>query len=112
MYAIYRTLNFDKEITKQLSLKEQKEVEEFEKKHLKENPYVGDPLGYRFFREKRVGVKRIYYLIYDDLQAVLMVGVSDKKMQQETIAEIRNHLDYYHEVIKEAIKLHGEFDHV
>ena len=55
---------------------------------LKENPYVGDSIRHRFFREKRIREKRIYYLIYDDLSAVLIVAFGGKKAQQETIDRI------------------------
>ena len=34
---------------------------------------------------------------------LLMVGVSDKKTQQETIDDIKSRLKEYYEVIKEAI---------
>lgn len=109
MYAVFRTRKFDRELDKEFSWREMEEVSNIEKKQLKENPYVGDPLGYPFFREKKIGGKRIYYLIYEELKAVLMVAVSDKKTQQETINEIKFHLRDYYEVIREAIKQHGEF---
>lgn len=112
MYAIYRTNTFDKEYLKYLSKEQQKEVENFEKKQLIENPYVGDHLGYPFLREKKLSGKRVYYLIYDDLKAVLMVKISDKKTQQETINHIKIMLEEYSEIIKKAIKLHDEDDHV
>ena len=112
MYAIYRTKRFDKEFSKELSSEEQKEVETIEKKQLVENPYVGDTLHYRFFREKKVGGKRIYFWIYDDLQAVLMVGVSDKKAQQETIDTIKAMLEEYYQLIREIIRQHDEDGHV
>ena len=72
---------------------------------------MGDSLGYRFFREKRVGGKRVYYLVYEDLKAVLMVAISDKKTQQETIDEIKSRLQDYYIVIQEALRQHGESDH-
>ncbi len=109
MYAVFRTEKFDKELAKQLSKEEQRQVENFEKKQLVENPYVGDPLGYKFFREKKVGGKRVYFLVYDDIKAILMVAVSDKKAQQETIDELKGRLEDYYEVVKEAIKQHGEY---
>ena len=62
---------------------------------LKENPYVGDQIRYRHFREKRLREKRIYYLAYDDLKAVLIVAISDKKAQQETINQIVKYFDEY-----------------
>ncbi|MBS3133025.1 hypothetical protein J4470_02765 [Candidatus Woesearchaeota archaeon] len=111
MYAVFRTEKFDKELIKQFSKEEQRRVENFEKKQLAENPHVGDPLGHMFFREKKVGGKRVYFLIYDDVRAVLMVAVSDKKAQQETIDEIKGRLEDYHEIVKESIKQHGEYGH-
>ena len=111
MYAVYGTQKFDKEFSKQLSPKEQREVKKFEKEKLTENPYSGDPLGYAFFREKKLGGKRVYFLVYDDIKAVLMVGISDKKTQQETIEGIKARLSDYYKVIKESIKQHGESGH-
>ncbi len=104
MYKIFCTARFDKEFFKQLSQEEQKEVENFEKKQLTDNPYVGDPLGYKFFREKKVGGKRVYYLVYDDLEAVLMVAISGKKTQQETIDEVKENLEEYYEATKETVR--------
>ncbi len=86
IYAVYTTESFDEEFD---------ELSEFDKNiiskifvQLKENPYVGDQIRYRFFREKRIREKRIYYLVYDDLSAVLIVALGGKKAQQETIDEI------------------------
>ena len=104
MYAVFRTNKFDKEFSKRFSTEEQKEVENFERKQLTANPAVGDPLGYLFFREKKVGGKRVYYLIYDDLHAVLIVGISDKKTQQETINEVIRYLPEFKEYITKLLK--------
>ena len=107
MYKIFHTIKFEKELAKQLSKEEQQEVWRFEVMQISLNPYVGDPLSYRFFREKKVGGKRIYFLIYDSLMAVLMVGISNKKTQHETIIEIKAKLDDYYVVVKDAIKEHA-----
>ena len=112
MYSIFHTRKFDRELDKDFSHAEREEVGNIERKQLKENPYVGDPLGFQFFRKKKIGGKRVYYLIYEDLKAVLMIAVSDKKTQQATINEIRSHLKEYYEVVKEAIKQHDEYGHV
>lgn len=72
---------------------------------LKQNPYVGKPLSYPFLREKRVDDKRIYYLVYEDLGAVLLVSVSDKKMQQQTIDEIKMSFNILRGELER--KLHG-----
>ena len=62
---------------------------------LKENPYVGDSIRYKFFREKRIKEKRIYYLVYDDLNIVLVVAIGGKKSQKETIDKIANYFNEY-----------------
>lgn len=104
MYIILHTEPFDKELSKYFSPEEQRQVEHFEKRQLINNPYVGDPLCYKFFREKKVGGKRVYFLIYDDLNVVLMVLTSDKKTQQEKINEIKLHLEDYYFLVKETIR--------
>ncbi|MFH1774295.1 MAG: hypothetical protein ABH874_04980 [Methanobacteriota archaeon] len=101
MYKVYRTETFDRQVRK-LSKEEQKQVERIEHQ-LKINPFVGKPLGYVFFREKRIREKRIYYLIYVDLGVVLLVGLSDKKTQHATINEIQNKLPEYYEAVKKAL---------
>ncbi len=70
---------------------------------LKESPLVGKPLGYPFFREKKFGKYRVYYLVYEDIDTVLLITVSDKKAQQETIDRIKKDLDFYKEIIKKNI---------
>ncbi len=109
MYAIFHTAKFDRELNKEFSKVEIEEVETLETKQLINNPYVGDPINYRFFREKKLKGKRVYFLVYDDLKVVLMVAVSNKKTQQATIDEIKNHLEEYYGVIKDAIKRHDEY---
>ncbi len=63
------------------------------------NPYVGDPIRVPWLREKKYGKYRIYYLIYDDLQCVYLVGISGKKNQQRIINTIWFLLDHYKEQI-------------
>lgn len=85
-YAVYTTDSFEKEI-KKLSESDRTRIQKI-CLQLKENPYVGDQIRYRFFREKRIREKRIYFLVYDDLSAVLLVAFGGKKAQEETIEEI------------------------
>jgi len=101
-FAVYRTNTFEKEFYKS-SKKEQEEIEKFEKK-LIDNPFLGKPLGHKFFREKRLNNKRIYFLIYESLVIVPMVGMSDKKAQQATIDKIKNSLDDFYELMKKELK--------
>ena len=86
IYAVYSTPSFDKE-TEKLSQTD-KEIIQKIFLQLKENPYVGEQIRYRFFREKRIREKRLYFLVYGDLKAVLVVAFGGKKAQEETIDEI------------------------
>lgn len=104
-YAVYITESFEREINKLPGYNQ-----EIIKKiflQLKDNPYVGDQIRYKFFREKRIKEKRIYYLVYDDLMLVLIVALSDKKAQEETIDKI---VGYFKEYRKYAEKLSNSSD--
>ena len=64
MFRIFTTGEFDLDYDGlDNSIKEQIDKE---LKQLENNPYVGKPLGYKFFREKRVKNYRFYYLIYEE----------------------------------------------
>ena len=72
-------------------------------KELKQNYNTGRPLGYPFFREKKMGKYRLYFLIYEDVDTVLLVTISDKKTQQDIIDTIKSQLDYYKELIRKNL---------
>ena len=101
-YAVYTTESFEKE-TKKLSQFDKERIQKIFLQ-LKENPYVGDQIRFRFLREKRIDEKRIYYLIYDNLMAVLAVAFGGKKAQQETIDEIIKTLPEFKRYIEEKLK--------
>lgn len=101
-YAVYTTERFEKEIAK---------LSEFDKtiisdiyKQLAANPYTGDQIRYRFFREKRLREKRIYYLVYDDLAAVLIVAFGSKKAQEETIDKIAENFSEFRLYLENLLK--------
>ncbi len=97
-YAVYTTESLDKEIEK-LSNSDRETITKLIVK-LKDNPHVGNPIRYKFFREKRVKEKRLYFLVYDDLSAVLVVAFGGKKAQQETIDEIVKSLPEFKSYVK------------
>ena len=68
------------------------------------NPFAGSPLNYIFLREKRIGEKRIYYLIYEDLKLILLVATSGKKNQQPTINHIKKNLKEFRKIAEEIFK--------
>ncbi|MFQ5531234.1 MAG: type II toxin-antitoxin system RelE/ParE family toxin [Candidatus Nanoarchaeia archaeon] len=100
-YKIYHSQRFDKELEK-FSKSFQDGVDNIEDQ-LVENPYVGRPLNVRWFREKRYEKWRIYYTVYDDLEAVFMVAISDKKDQQKVINTIRLMFDFFRKELEELI---------
>jgi|SRR3989338_3158608 len=96
MFTVIGTETYLNEIRKWP--KADREVAEKIPLQLLENPFHGKPLSYPFLREKRARERRVYYLIYEDLQLVLLVAVSEKKDQQRTIEHIKGHLDEFRAV--------------
>ena len=72
-------------------------------RQLKETHNVGKPLGFPFFREKKIGKYRVYFLVYEDVDTVLLITISDKKTQQDTIDKIKENLDYYYNLIRKNL---------
>ena len=101
IYTVYTTQSFDKEAIK-LPQSDQEIIQKMFLK-IKENPYNSDQLRYRHLREKRIREKRIYFLVYDDLQAVLVVAIGGKKDQQATINHIINYFDEYKIYLEELL---------
>ena len=101
-YSVYTTENFETE-TSELSNSDKFKIKRIFNQ-LKENPYVGDAIKYSFFREKRLREKRIYYLIYDDLSAVLIVAFGGKKEQQETIDDVIKYLPEFRKYLENLLK--------
>ncbi len=101
-YAVYITESFEKEISSLSNFEINKIKKIFLK--LKENPYTGDSIRYKFFREKRIKEKRIYYLIYEELSAVLIVAFGGKKEQQQTIDKIIKYLPEFERYIKSLLR--------
>ena len=101
MYKVYRSEAFKEEVDK-YDKTLQDIVDKIETK-LMLNPEYGTPLGMRWFREARFEGYRVYYLIYEDLKAVFMVAISDKKDQQKTINTIRLFLEFFREEIEKLV---------
>jgi len=57
-YKVYTTPEFDR-LFDALSKDEQDEIDKLTKVELPVNPYQGRALGFKFFREKRIGGKRV-----------------------------------------------------
>jgi mRNA-degrading endonuclease RelE of RelBE toxin-antitoxin system len=100
-YKIFHSARFDRELAK-FDSNFQRQVDKIEEQLVK-NPYVGDPLSVKWFREKKIEKYRIYYIIYDDLASVFMVAISEKKDQQKVINTIRLLFDFLKDEIKDLL---------
>ncbi len=81
-YRIYATETF-KTLYHSLETDEQIWIDKI-KKNLEEYP-TGKILKYKWFREKRYGNKRLYYLLNDENKKILLVSFASKKEQQKII---------------------------
>ena len=100
---IFKLAEFDKDFGK-LDKSEQYRIEKI-LEQLHERADVGKPLGgLPFFREKRFDGKRLYFLIYDKLNVILIIGISDKKMQKATINQILLNMTEYHQYVINLLK--------
>ncbi|MAG47247.1 hypothetical protein CL617_01460 [archaeon] len=101
-YSIFHSQTFDQELNK--FPKDFKEWVTKIEEQLNESPYVGDQIRVKWLREKKRGKYRIYYLIYDDIKSVYMIGISGKKDQQAVINSIWLLIDQFKDEIKNLIK--------
>ncbi len=102
-FKVYTTEEFDRLFSK-LDPGIQRQIAK-EIDQLEDNPLVGKPLGYNFFREKKVQNYRVYYLIYEMHLVVFIITLSGKKDQQKAIDKIKKLIPYYRELIKKKLKL-------
>ena len=67
---------------------------------LQENAAVGKPLRFKWFREKKFGGKRLYYLVYKNSNAVLLVAFGAKKEQQKIINYVLENRKRYQRIVE------------
>jgi hypothetical protein len=65
---------------------------------------IGKLLGRKYFREKKFGGKRLYFLVYKKFMVILGVGISNKKTQQNTIDKILSEIRNYEKFIIEKLR--------
>ena len=97
-YQIYETETFSK-LYEAMEKIEQEWIDKI-KQQLTENPQVGKPLRFDWFREKKFGDKRMYYLIYKDVSKILLVSFGSKKEQQKIIEHIIKNKERYMKIIE------------
>ena len=101
-YKVFRSAGFQEEIAK-YDKNIQDRVDKIEDKLMYNSKY-GNPLGTEWFRESRFENYRVYYLIYEDLDAIYMVAISGKKDQQKTINTIKLFLEFFREEIEKIVR--------
>lgn len=103
-FRLFKTETFDKDFS-ELDGSDRKRVEKILDQLLQQGDAVGKPLsGLSFFREKKFGGKRLYFLVYAAFSVILAVGISGKKAQQLTINKILLDLADYQKYVFDTLK--------
>jgi len=102
-YKVFRTATFTKKF-KKLPKEEQLIINKFIKETLTVNPR-GKPLGVHGIMEKKIKGRRIYYIVYEGYLIVLMVAISGKRDQQDTIDTIRKYLPEFLKLVEELSRI-------
>jgi len=102
-FEIFKTLEFDEDF-KNLEKFEKLRVEKILLQLSENGDMVGKPLSFKFFKEKKFDGKRVLFLVYEELNAILAVTIVGKKSQQNAINAIIAELPFYKEFIKEQIR--------
>ncbi|MBU2615752.1 MAG: hypothetical protein KKC19_01475 [Nanoarchaeota archaeon] len=100
-FRVFRSEHYKNKLSN-LDKSEKDRVVKFEQT-LKEQPFSGKPLGYKFLREKKFGSKRILFLVYEEHKYIFLVTITDKKAQQQEIDLIKTSLDIYKDELKEIL---------
>jgi mRNA-degrading endonuclease RelE of RelBE toxin-antitoxin system len=103
MFKVFTTREFDKDFEK-LDESEKKQVRVIMLQLRERGDNVGKPLGRKYFREKKFGGKRLYFLVYKEFIVALAVGMSDKKAQQAEIDDIIFHIKEYEIFIRRELE--------
>ena len=65
VWVLEQTNSFEKEFNTIIPISLQQTIKK-QLLHIQENPFVGKPLGFKFFREKNFHNWRVYFIIYVD----------------------------------------------
>ncbi len=101
-FRVFRSEHYKNKLLK-LDKSEQDRVINFEQS-LKEQPFSGKPLGYKFFREKKFDGKRILFLVYEEHSSIFLITITNKKSQQQEIDLIKTNLDIYKDELESILK--------
>lgn len=102
-FRIFKTAAYDEDYEK-LDHSERLRVDDIVDSLFDSGDVTGRPLGLPFFREKKFDGKRVLYLVYSKLSAILLLAITDKKIQEATINEVLLHLDQYKQYVIGQLK--------
>jgi len=91
MYNVFHTTDYDK-LLKKLDLLYQQLLFQFERR-LTLDPYIGKPLGYVYFREKKFDDYRALFAVNSEARRITMLTIVDKRDQKEVINLLRKRKD-------------------
>ncbi len=91
MYEVRETPAFRKSVRKHCSYYEESTLELY-KERLAKNPFIGKPLGLAFFREIKIGSKRVFFVVHADSVQLLFAG--HKNTQRKDIALLKKLLSF------------------
>ncbi len=103
MFHVFKTAEFNEDYD-DLDHAEQIKLDKILTKLYEQGDVVGRPLKGDFLREKRLNGKRTYYLVYTEFSSLLMLGVSNKKLQQSTIGAILLNFERYKQFVIEQLQ--------
>jgi mRNA-degrading endonuclease RelE of RelBE toxin-antitoxin system len=92
-FRVFRSKHYKNKLLK-IDKSEKDIIMKFEQS-LKEQPFSGKPLGYNFFREKKIHNKRVLFLVYEEHKCIFLITITDKKAQQHEIDLIKENLQLY-----------------
>ncbi len=98
MNTVYETEAFT-ELCEALEKSEREWVEKI-KDQLAGNLEIGKPLKYDWFREKKLGGKRLYYLINKKTSKTIILAFGGKKEQQKIIDHVLANRERYTRLIE------------
>lgn len=105
-FRVLKTAEFDRDFSK-LDKSEQERVERILRQLSERGNEVGKPLILPFFKEKKFNGKRVYFLVYESYNVILIIAISDKKAQQATINRILRDIAIYQKYVFEELRRRG-----
>lgn len=104
MNEIYETDSFT-ELLNSLPNNEKQRIEKI-KIQLQNNSKIGKPLGFEWFREKYIEGKRLYYLLYLEVEPnkILLIAYGNKKQQQNIINFIKDNKEDFKQFLTKDYK--------